>query len=116
LEWEECWVLGGISFTYLLSSTIMQNLDHSTNAYLAVTLTPASPYYHNPAGLCSFHPAINHIGQLGQLSDVQLLSVPKTEWDISRQEITNVLRAQAGVTRVDVQEVKQRAKRGRDEF
>lgn len=94
----------------------MQNLDHSTNAYLAVTLTPASPYYHNPSTLASFHPAVNHIGQLGSLSDVQLLSVPKTEWDVSRNEITSSLRSKEGVLRVDVQEVKQRAKRGGDEL
>ncbi|KZP03503.1 hypothetical protein FIBSPDRAFT_123312 [Athelia psychrophila] len=94
----------------------MQNLDHATNAYLAVTLSPASAYYHNPSTLSSFHPAVHHIGQLGVLSDVQLLSIPKTEWDLSRNEITSSLRAQVGVLRVDVQEVKQRVKRGGDEL
>lgn len=94
----------------------MQNLDHSANAYLAVTLTPASPYYHEPAALSTFHPSVRHIGQLGQLSDVQLLSVPKPHWDRLRQEITSSLRAQEGVSRVDIQEVKPRAKRGGEEL
>jgi hypothetical protein len=94
----------------------MQALDHTANAYLAVSLSPSSPYLQNPSELSSAHPSVTHVGQVGQMSDVQLFSIPKQEWDRAQHDILGLLNAQQGVTRVDVQAVTQRTKRGGDEL
>jgi len=85
-------------------------LDHS-NIYLAVTLARASPFYANPSGLSASHSAINHVGNVGQLPDVHLFSVPKVEWDSWQQDILSFLKGSEGVQRVDVQSPKTRSKR-----
>jgi hypothetical protein len=94
----------------------MQTLDHIANTYLAVSLSPSSPYLHNPSALSDAHPSVTHVGQVGQMSDVQLFSIPRQEWNHAQQDILGFLNAQQGVIRVDVQAVKQRTKRGGDEL
>ncbi|KAF9650636.1 hypothetical protein BDM02DRAFT_1351840 [Thelephora ganbajun] len=86
------------------------SLDNS-NTYLAVTLARSSPFYTNPSGLSASHSAINHIGNVGQLPDIQLFSVPKAEWDSRQQDILSFLKGCEGVQRVDVQSPKMRLKR-----
>jgi hypothetical protein len=83
----------------------------NSNIYLAVTLARTSPFNTNPSGLSAFHPAVNHVGNVGQLSDVQLFSVPKVEWDSQQQNILSFLKGSEGVQRVDVQSPKTRSKR-----
>jgi len=82
------------------------------NVYLAVTLARTSPFYANPSGLLVYHfNAVNYVGNVGQLPDVQLFSVPKVVWDSQQQEILSLLRDSEGVQRVDVQSPKMRSKR-----
>jgi len=81
------------------------------NIYLAVTLARASPFYANPSGLSASHSAVNHVGNVGQLPDVQLFSVPKVVWDSRQQDILSFLKGSEGVQRVDVQSPKTRSKR-----
>jgi len=94
----------------------MHALDHTANTYLAVSLSPSSLYLQNPSALSSAHPSITHVGQVGQMADVQLISVPREEWDRAQIDILEKLNAQQGISRVDVQAMKQRAKRGGDEL
>jgi hypothetical protein len=87
------------------------SLNYDANVYLSVTFSSSSPFYRNPSGLASSHPAVNHVGMVGQLEDVQLFSVPKAHWDSSQQDIMSFLKNGQGVQRVDVQSLKQRSKR-----
>ncbi|KAJ6621803.1 hypothetical protein B0H10DRAFT_2015828 [Mycena sp. CBHHK59/15] len=91
------------------------NLNYAANTYLAVTLPASSSYLQAPASLGLVHPAIAHVGQVGGMPDVQLLSISKQEWEVEavREQILVSLK---DVGRVDVQEPKQRAKRGGDEL
>ena len=82
-----------------------------SNIYLAVTLAKTSPFYANPSGLSASHSAVNHVGNVGQLPDVHLFSVPKVEWDSGQQDILNFLKGGEGVRRVDIQSPKMRSKR-----
>ena len=83
----------------------------NSNVYLAVTFARSSPFYTNPSGLSASHSAVNHVGTVGQLPDVQLFSVPKVEWDSRKQDILSFMKGSEGVQRVDVQSPKTRAKR-----
>jgi hypothetical protein len=89
-------------------------LDHVANQYIAVTLTPAV----DPGQLAArCHPTLNHVGNVGQLADVQLFSIPKAEWGRDQDKVLASLKAQEGVTGVNVQDPpRQRVKRGGDEF
>lgn len=86
------------------------SLDNS-NIYLAVTLIRASPFYANPSALSASHSTINHVGNVGELRDVQLFSVPKVVWNSQQQDILSFLKGSEGVQRVDVQSPKTRSKR-----
>ncbi|KAJ7585164.1 hypothetical protein C8J56DRAFT_950045 [Mycena floridula] len=84
-------------------------MDHTANIYIAVTLSSTSPYFSDPGALVS--PPMKHEGQVGQLKEVQLVSVPKSEWDEKSEDILSFLKAKDGVSNVEVQVLKQRAKR-----
>ncbi|KAK0441383.1 hypothetical protein EV421DRAFT_1711764 [Armillaria borealis] len=86
-----------------------QNYD--ANTYLTVTLAPNSPYNKSPEALSTIHPLITHVGQVGALDDVQMLSVPKQEWTQRGEEVLASLKAAQGIHRVDVQSLRQRPKR-----
>ncbi|KAJ7625347.1 hypothetical protein DFH06DRAFT_1008080 [Mycena polygramma] len=92
------------------------NLNYAANTYLAVTLPSASSYLQAPASLGLIHPAVAHVGQVGTMADVQLVSIPKDEWEVSEAKRAEILAAFKAVGRVDIQEPKQRAKRGGDEL
>ncbi|KAJ7134846.1 hypothetical protein C8R44DRAFT_610765 [Mycena epipterygia] len=92
------------------------NLNYAANTYLAVTLPASSSYLETPASLGFVHPAVAHVGQVGAMPDVQLVSVPKQEWDVSETVRGEILAAFQAVGKVDVQQPKQRAKRGGDEL
>lgn len=94
----------------------MQNLDYQQNTYIAVTLSSDSPYFSSPELLTRDHSSLTHVGKVGQLADVQLLSIPKAEWDHNAEDILTFLRSKNGVGNVDVQVPKQRVKRGGDEL
>ncbi|KAJ4475540.1 hypothetical protein J3R30DRAFT_565468 [Lentinula aciculospora] len=91
-------------------------LNHNLNTYVAVTLAPNSPFLDVPSSLSTVHPAVTHVGQVGQLHDVQLVSVPKEDWSNIGDDILASLKGSEGVTSVNVQELKQRTKRGSDEL
>ncbi|TRM57492.1 hypothetical protein BD626DRAFT_211853 [Schizophyllum amplum] len=89
----------------------MQALNFAANVYIALTLAPSIQPSTLPsaAGLSD---SLSHVGQVGQLHDVQLFSVPKAQWS---DEISSRLQGTDGVMHVDIQsEPRQRAKR--DEF
>ncbi|KIK64367.1 hypothetical protein GYMLUDRAFT_39915 [Collybiopsis luxurians FD-317 M1] len=91
-------------------------MNHNVNTYVAVTLAPNSPFLSMPSSLSSLHPSLTHVGQVGQLNDIQLVSVPKEDWGNIGEEVLRKLKGSDGVQGVSVQELKQRAKRGDDEL
>ena len=94
----------------------MQGLDHDANTYLAITLSPSSPYLRDPSSLAKVHPSAIHVGQVGEMKDVQLISVLKQQWDSTQKDILQYLNGQGGICSVDIQSVKVRPKRGGDEL
>ena len=90
-------------------------LDHDTFVYLTVTLAPSSPALADPALLTRAHPSLAHLGAVGELRDVQLLSVPKNAWAAAQGPVLAALHGTAGVQRVDVQGAP-RTRAKRDEF
>lgn len=94
----------------------MTSLNHDANTYLAVTVAPSSAFASEPAGLAQ-HPAVEYVGMVGQLQDVQLLSVPKAQWGDVEADVLGWLKAREGVLNVQVQSPpRTRAKRGGDEL
>lgn len=91
-------------------------MDHSTSTYLAVYLSQSSPYVRSPASLSNLHPAARFEGQVGELTDVQLVAISNSDWETSRSQIMAALQAGSGVTRIEVQQPKTRKKRGGDDF
>ncbi|THH14264.1 hypothetical protein EW146_g6048 [Bondarzewia mesenterica] len=89
------------------------NVNYSTHTYLTITFNPSSPYLSDPGSLSSVHPALAHIGQVGELRDIHIYSVPNDEWNKADGTIRDALRAKQaeGVLRVDVQTPKGRTKR-----
>jgi len=92
------------------------NLNYDLNTYLAVTLSSTSPFFGKPAQLAMIHPVVAHVGQVGQLEDVQIFSVPKLEWERVSEDVLEKLKTTDGVARVDVQIAEARAKRRGDEL
>ena len=76
--------------------------DHSSNVYLTASISRNSALYQNPAQLAS-HPALTYVGQVGELRDVQLLSVSRDEWPRVQGDVLGYLDGLDGVQRVDVQ-------------
>ena len=90
-------------------------LDHNTNVYVSITLSPDSPAFHNPE-LLVVHPVVVHLGRVGELHDVQLLSVPRISWTQVQGDVLSSLHGITGVKHVEVQQTPtRRVKRG-DEF
>ncbi|KAF8319374.1 hypothetical protein DL93DRAFT_2053779 [Clavulina sp. PMI_390] len=83
---------------------------------IAVHLSPASQYMQKPSDLQKRHALIQYRGQVGQLQDVHLVSVARSEWEAYQQQILAAIQSAPGVTRVEVQQKKQRAKRVMDEY
>ena len=87
--------------------------DYGQNKYLAVTFRRDTGYIANPAAL-ALQPSLSelvHVGQIGQLDDAHLYSIPLSKWeafDLSR------LREVQGVSSVSIQEPKMRTKRAED--
>ncbi|KAH9890488.1 hypothetical protein C8Q73DRAFT_128173 [Cubamyces lactineus] len=97
-----------------MSTALAQN--HEENVLLTVTLSPTSALHNDPDGL-AIHPLITRLGRVGELQDVQILSVPRESWTQVQGELLDALKSLPGVLRVDVQErPKMRAKRGGDEL
>ncbi|KAI0355157.1 hypothetical protein OH77DRAFT_1496320 [Trametes cingulata] len=97
-----------------MATALAQN--HDENVFLTVTLSPTSAVCENPDAL-AVHPLIRRLGRVGELQDVQVLSVPRQDWPRLQGEVLDSLNALPGVLRVDVQEKpKLRAKRGGDEL
>ena len=93
-----------------------QVLDHELNVYLAVTVSPSSATFANPQGLV-IDPSITYVGTVGQLPDVQLISVPRNGWNAIKDNLLARLNGLDGVKRVDVEQPpRMRAKRNTEEF
>ncbi|KAF8343791.1 uncharacterized protein EI90DRAFT_3027121 [Cantharellus anzutake] len=90
--------------------------DHDASIYLAVYVSRSSDIKRDPSSLSCAHPSVTFVSQVGALEDVQLVSVPKPDWEGNRNEILGQLQTFPGVVRVEVQEAKQRAKRSNDEL
>ncbi|VDB83771.1 unnamed protein product [Peniophora sp. CBMAI 1063] len=86
-------------------------MDYTNNAVLTVVLHPTSPYQANPASLSSIFPGLSHVGPVGALPDVQVVSLPRSAWDQDKAAVLEALSRADGVMKVDVQEQKQRKKR-----
>lgn len=91
-------------------------IGQNDDIFVAVYLSQSSQYIQNPSSLQSRHPSITHKGKVGELADVQLVSVAKANWESSQQQILNSLQSAPGVTRVEVQQLKTRTKRVKDEY
>ncbi|KAI1790447.1 hypothetical protein LXA43DRAFT_973632 [Ganoderma leucocontextum] len=86
------------------------------NVLITVTLSPTSALYSSPDGLL-VHPLLTRLGHVGELQDVQVLSVPRESWFQAQGEVFGALNALSGVLRVDVQDQpRTRAKRRADEL
>jgi hypothetical protein len=96
--------------------TMPLNLDYQANTYIAVTVTAGSEYVTSPSSLANIHPALSYVGKVGELDDVQLLAVPKPQWESESESILSYLKGKNGINGVDVQELRQRVKRGGDEL
>ncbi|EPS98369.1 hypothetical protein FOMPIDRAFT_1165495 [Fomitopsis schrenkii] len=95
-----------------MSSQHVLNFDD--NVYLAVTVSPTSHFMVNP-GQLAVHPSLTHLGTVGQLQDVQLLSAPRAGWPHAQGEILALLNNLDGVKHVDVQDPpRERFRRGDD--
>lgn len=81
-----------------------------------MTLSPNSPFFKEPAQLALVHPAVAHVGQVGQLEDVQIFSVPNFDWENVSAEVLDSLGRAEGVGRVEIQKAQARAKRSGDEL
>ncbi|KAG7092816.1 hypothetical protein E1B28_009132 [Marasmius oreades] len=93
-------------------------MNYDLNTYIAITLAPGSSFSRSPVSLTSVHPALAHMGQVGELIDVQLVSVPKSQWNTVGDDILASLRSRSseGVVSVEIQQPRQRVKRGGDEL
>lgn len=88
--------------------------NHDENVYLSVTLSPSSRFFENPESL-AVNPALTHLGSVGALRDVQLLSAPRGSWPRLQGEILASLNSLEGVKHVEIQgPPRQRVKRGDD--
>ncbi|CAL1703207.1 unnamed protein product [Somion occarium] len=88
----------------------MNAMDFSSNVYLAVTTAPNLS--HNPSSLV-VHPTVTYVGKVGELADVQVVSVPKDAWDNVKDDVFRALNALDGVQRIEIQSPpRQRVKRG----
>jgi hypothetical protein len=91
-------------------------LDYDANTYISVTLDPSAPSFGSPDALGQ-HAAVEYVGPVGQLADVQLVSVPKSDWQDAQADVLGWLRARPGVVHVEVQAPpRMRAKRGGEEL
>jgi hypothetical protein len=94
-----------------------QALDFGANAYIAVTLDPASLSAGVAPRALAGHAHVAYVGPVGQLADVQLVRVPRDAWADAQDDVLDWLRARPGVVHVEVQAPpRTRAKRGGDEL
>ncbi|KAF5355322.1 hypothetical protein D9758_006036 [Tetrapyrgos nigripes] len=100
-----------------LSNIAAGDVSHYTSTLFImntvdIAVTVKAPYLSSPGSLAAIHPALTHVRQIGQLSDAQLVSVTKEDWDTMSEDILKSLKAADGVVSVNVQQPKQRSKRG----
>jgi hypothetical protein len=93
--------------------SFMLSLNYTTHAYLSILLARSSSLLADPSAV---HPELKHVGQVGQLADIHLFSVPRATWDHSSAAIIGALRQIDGVLKVDIQEPRMRAKRDQLDF
>ena len=87
--------------------------DHSSNIYLAVSLTGSSKYKSESIVV----PPATDVGYVGALDTVKLLSVPKDKWTDAQERITEILNGdKENIESFAIQQPKLRTKRGGDEL
>ncbi|KAF8162721.1 hypothetical protein B0H34DRAFT_292139 [Crassisporium funariophilum] len=91
-------------------------MDHDNHSYLAITLSPQSPFFFNPSTITAIHPSLTYRGPVGQLNDVHLYSIRKDEGMHARDDAVDALKAGDGVLHVEIQVPQTRVKRGGDEL
>ncbi|KAH9483534.1 hypothetical protein JR316_0003002 [Psilocybe cubensis] len=91
-------------------------LNHDTHGYLAVTFSPNSSFLNAPSSLINAYPGLQYQGQVGELSDVHLYSMPKDIWLSARDDVLGGLKKDGDVVYVEEQVPRQRVKRGGDEL
>jgi len=95
------------------------HLDYNSNTYLTVYLPSSSPYLADPSAIATIHPALKHVGPVGVMKDIQILSVPKIEWERVSGEVLASFgdKLKDGIHKVELlDEPKARVKRGGDEL
>lgn len=91
-------------------------MNHNTHTYLSVNLAHNSPFLATPDALSAMYPSMKYEGQVGELADVHLFSVPKEDWANVENHVLNGLESTHGVLHVQVQTPRQRVKRGEEEL
>lgn len=85
--------------------------NYGENVYIAVTLTPNSAYMYSPIVLPDY-PSVMHVGNVGELQNVKLLSVPKNDWLAIRSDVLRMLCGdKTNIEDVEVQVPKLRTRR-----
>ncbi|KIM19413.1 hypothetical protein M408DRAFT_334407 [Serendipita vermifera MAFF 305830] len=87
--------------------------NYNLNKYLAVIFERDSEYISHPSDLVASVPALEYVGQIGQLQDSHLYAIPLAVWDTFDMRQLESLR---GITSVQIQEPKMRVKRGGDDL
>ncbi|KAF8801863.1 hypothetical protein BYT27DRAFT_7197559 [Phlegmacium glaucopus] len=91
-------------------------MDHNNYRYIAITFSPHSLYYDHPSGITSIHPSLGYCGQVGEFSDVHLLSMPNADWLRDGNAVLQRLIGSDGVLHVEVQVLETRSKRHIEEL
>ena len=91
-------------------------MNHNTHTYLSVNLAHNSPFLSTPDALSAMYPSMKYEGQVGELADVHLFSVPKEEWANVENDVLNGIEGMHGVLYVQVETPRQRVKRGEEEL
>jgi hypothetical protein len=88
-------------------------LDFGAHTYIAVTLDRAAGAQLEPRDLAAAHGRAAYVGPVGELADVQLVSVPRDAGPDAEADVLGWLKARSGVVHVEVQAPpRTRAKRG----
>lgn len=96
-------------------SLVPPQFDHASFTYLTVYLRSSSSYLTDPQSIRTIHPALTHVGQVGVMKDVLILSVPVPEWSHVSADVLALLSSQTDIAKVEVQGApKARVKRGGD--
>ena len=84
-------------------SLVPPQFDFSSNTYVTVYLRSSSSYLADPQSISTIHPALTHVGPVGMMRDVQILSVPVPEWGRVSGEVLALLSSKPDIEKIEVQ-------------